>query len=535
MEAQNTPNLEINDKIVTPNSNEENVVENVTSVNPVEETINSNTEAQSATTTEDVVETSNENSETKENQNTQDLESNLLKKKEILDKLEEYLGTSDDLSKTVPQCKELIREWKNIGDIPEQYVQEVNNKYNKLLDTFRGFNKTYFDMREYDFQKNLALKKEIIEKAKKLLEQDITSAVKDLQKLHAEWKETGSVAPALRDEIWEEFRQLSSQINQKYQAYYEELKEKEKEYAELRNNACMLVESIDFTTLKTFKEWNEKTEEVIATNVYFKKTDNPVEARVINKYFKRYRTACDKFFEAKKIFQKEQKSILQGNLETKQAILNKAKELKNSTDWNATTNALIELQKEWNAAGPAPRKINDTLHAQFREICDYFFEKKSEAYKDRIEVEQENLKSKLELIDKIKNFEFTGNDDEDFSALKFLCDQYQSIKTIPYKERENLYKKYKQITDEQFSKIRMKRKAAQMSFEGNINKLRNQYDIVKQKLITYENNIGFFMKGGKNNSIINELERKIADLREELTVLQNQINSLNESNSNKEE
>ena len=305
MEAQNTPNLEINDKIVTPNSNEENVVENVTSVNPVEETINSNTEAQSATTTEDVVETSNENSETKENQNTQDLESNLLKKKEILDKLEEYLGTSDDLSKTVPQCKELIREWKNIGDIPEQYVQEVNNKYNKLLDTFRGFNKTYFDMREYDFQKNLALKKEIIEKAKKLLEQDITSAVKDLQKLHAEWKETGSVAPALRDEIWEEFRQLSSQINQKYQAYYEELKEKEKEYAELRNNACMLVESIDFTTLKTFKEWNEKTEEVIATNVYFKKTDNPVEARVINKYFKRYRTACDKFFEAKKIFQKE--------------------------------------------------------------------------------------------------------------------------------------------------------------------------------------------------------------------------------------
>ena len=242
MEAQNTPNLEINDKIVTPNSNEENVVENVTSVNPVEETINSNTEAQSATTTEDVVETSNENSETKENQNTQDLESNLLKKKEILDKLEEYLGTSDDLSKTVPQCKELIREWKNIGDIPEQYVQEVNNKYNKLLDTFRGFNKTYFDMREYDFQKNLALKKEIIEKAKKLLEQDITSAVKDLQKLHAEWKETGSVAPALRDEIWEEFRQLSSQINQKYQAYYEELKEKEKEYAELRNNACMLVE-----------------------------------------------------------------------------------------------------------------------------------------------------------------------------------------------------------------------------------------------------------------------------------------------------
>ena len=139
------------------------------------------------------------------------------------------------------------------------------------------------------------------------------------------------------------------------------------------------------------------------------------------------------------------------------------------------------------------------------------------------------------MIEKIKNFEFSGNDEEDFSALKFLCDQYQSIKSIPYKERENLYKKYKQITDEQFSKIRMKRKAAQMSFEGNINKLRAQYDNVKQKLITYENNIGFFMKGGKNNSIINELERKITDLKEELTILQNQIDSLNESNSQNEE
>ena len=530
MEAQITPNAEINDNVTIPNENEGN--ENV--INAAEEQQPSDAEAQTTTNTEEVNEPSNENSEEKATQSKKEMEDNYSKKQEILSKFEEYLKL-DDLSKLVPPCKELIQEWKNLGEVPEQYAQEINTKFSKLRDNFREKNNNYIAMREYDFEKNLSLKKELIEKAKKLLEQDITSAVKDLQKLHAEWKETGSVAPSLREEIWEEFRQLSSQINQKYQAYYEELKEKEKEYAEQRNNACVFVESIDFTTLKTFKEWNEKTEEVIATNVYFKKTDNPVEARVVAKYFKRYRTACDKFFEAKKIFQKEQKSTLQANFEAKQAILNKAKELKNSTDWNSTTNALIEMQKEWNSIGPAPRKINETLHTQFREICDYFFAKKSEAYKDRIETEQENLKSKLELIEKIKNFEFSGNDEEDFSALKFLCDQYQSIKSIPYKERENLYKKYKQITDEQFSKIRMKRKAAQMSFEGNINKLRTQYDNVKQKLITYENNIGFFMKGGKNNSIINELERKITDLKEELTILQNQIDSLNESNSQNEE
>lgn len=535
MEAQNTPKSEINDNIVTTNNDQS--VEQVASVNPASEQPAIEAEAQSTAHVDVNVEnaTSNETSENANIQSSKELESNLTTKREILSKLEENLNSSDDLSKTVPACSELIKEWKNIGEVPEQFNSEIQNCYNKLQDKFRDLRKRYSDMREYDFKKNLALKKEIIEKAKKLLEEDIITAEKELQKLHTEWKESGAVAPALRDEVWEEFRQLSSQINQKYQEYFEELKKKEKEYAELRNNACVFVESIDYTTLKTFKEWNEKTEEVIATNIYFKKADNPVEARVINKYFKRYRTACDKFFEAKKIFQKEQKSTLQSNLEAKEAILNKAKELKNSTDWNTTTNALIEMQKEWNSIGPAPKKVNDTLHSQFREICDHFFEKKSEAYKERIKTEQENLQNKLELIEKIKNFEFTGNDDDDFSALKFLCDQYQSIKHVPYKEREELYKKYKQITDEQFSKIRMKRKAAQMSFEGNINKLRTQYDIVKQKLVTYENNIGFFMKGNKNNSIINELNRKITDLREELTILKNQIDSLNDTNSQKEE
>lgn len=453
-------------------------------------------------------------------------EANYKKKKEIIAKLETLVSSTDDLSEKMPIYKELKAEWKNIGQVAPTYVNELWKEYNHYQEQFYDLININAALREYDFKKNLEIKTTLIEQAIALdTEEDIVKAFQTLQKLHEQWRETGPVARELRDEIWNKFKNASSVINRKHQMFFEMLKAQEQELTEEREKICKYIEEIDTKALTTYKQWEDKVKEVIATNEKFR-PKNPVERKVINKIYKRYREACNNFFAAKNEFYKEVKESLQANYEKKRALVEKAEQLKNSTDWTATTNKLIALQKEWKTIGPVAKKYSDAVWEKFTAACDHFFAEKEANLKNKKEEETENLKLKLKAIEAIKTYEMTGNDEEDFSNLKHLSDEFLAIGHVPFKDKDKVYNTYREVSGEKFGLLRTKRRSAQLSLSGDKNRLMRQYESLKQQIATYENNIGFFSNNNKKgNSLLKELERKIQNLKDDLAIIENQLNS----------
>lgn len=458
-------------------------------------------------------------------------EANYQKKKEIIRQLEALVASTEDLSETLPTFRNLQAEWKNIGQVPVTVVNDIWKEYNYYQEQFYDLIKINAALREYDFKKNLEAKQNLIRHAEVLQnEKDVVKAFKELQHLHEEWREIGPIARELREEVWTKFKEISSVINRKHQAFFEQLKAQEQALTAELEQICSDIESIAFDTLTSYKQWEEEAEKVIATNARFRPATT-LERRVVSKLYKRYRQACNAFFDAKNEYFKKIKDELQSNYDKKKKLVEKAEQLKNSTQWSTATNQFIALQKEWKTIGPVAKKYSDAIWQRFTAACDHFFAQKEVNLKQQKTEEQENLKLKYEAIEAIKNYQLTGNDEEDYSNLRNLADQYQVIGHVPYKEKDNVYKAFKEATNEKFETLRSKRRSAQLSFGNDLNKLTRQYENLKQQIATYENNIGFFSNNNKKqNSLVRELEQKIKNLKQDLSIISEKIDSL----SNKE-
>ncbi|MFI3296676.1 MAG: DUF349 domain-containing protein [bacterium] len=450
-------------------------------------------------------------------------EENYSKKREIITQLEQLVSSENDLSETINSFRNLQTQWREIGQVPATQATDLWKDYNHYQEQFYDLIKINAALREYDFKKNLEAKNDLIAQAEVLSNaDDVVLAFQKLQKLHDEWREIGPVDREIREEIWAKFKDISSVINKKHQAYFEDLKEQEAKLTAEKEAICTFVETIDFESLKSYKDWDEKTKEVVSHHDSFK-SNSYIERRVNTKMYKRFRVACDKFFEEKNNFYKAIKETLSANLEKKRLLVEKAQQLQNSTEWRSTTEKLIALQKEWKTIGPTPKKSSDAIWAKFVAACDKFFAQKEANFKTKKTEEQENLRLKLEAIEAINNYEFIGNDEEDFATLRKLSDQFLAVGHIPFKEKDKVYNAYKEASNKQFSKLRSKRRTAQLSFNGDRNKLMRQYDLLKQQIATYENNIGFFSNNKKSNNMVKEFERKIENLKQDLSIIVEQI------------
>ena len=439
---------------------------------------------------------------------------NLEKKQAIIAKLEALIANEGDLNET-------------IAPVSPTHVNEIWKEYNHYQEQFYDLIKINAALREYDFKKNLEDKSRLVEQAEKLSEEEnVVKSFQILQKLHEQWREIGPVARELRDEVWNKFKEASSVVNKRHQEFFENLKAREQAIEKEKTETIEFIENIDIQTITTYKEWEEKTQEVIALNEKFR-SDDPTERRVINRLFKRYRTACDRFFEAKNEFYRRIKEELQANLEKKRLLVEKAEQLKNSEEWRSTTDKLIALQKEWKTIGPTTKKYSDAIWERFIAACDHFFARKEANFKDKKVEEQENLRLKLEAIEALKAYELTGNDDEDYSAVRRLSDAYIAVGHVPYKEKDKVYKQYQEALNEKQSKLRSRRRNQELNFKGDRNKLMRQYELLKQQIATYENNIGFFNSSSKKgNNMVLDLERKIQNLKQDLSIIIEQINAL---------
>jgi hypothetical protein len=469
-------------------------------------------------------------------------EANLEKKRQIIALINEIANDPDNINRQFNRVKQLQQDFKDAGEVPATADTEVWKEFQRATERFYDVLKMNKELRDYDFKKNLELKQQLCEDAEALDEEaDIIAAFRKLQELHSKWREIGPVAKELREELWTRFKAASSAINKKYQTYFEDRKSKEKENADAKNALCEKIEQITTDDLKTYAQWDEVTKQIIALQEDWKKLG--YASRKANAaLFARFRKSCDDFFAKKALFFKSMKEELAANLAKKNELCEKAEALKDSTDWKATTDALIALQKEWKTIGPVVKKHSDAVWKRFISACDYFFEEKKKQTSSQRSVEHDNLKAKKEVIAQINAILEAEETEDAPQKIRELMSKWQSIGHVPYKEKDKIYANYKEAIDKAFEKFDMKAFRARLSnFENSISqsgsdkvyhereRLVRAFEQKSNELKTYENNMGFFTARSKDgNSIVKEMERKIANLKDEISLLEQKIKIIDE-------
>jgi len=473
-------------------------------------------------------------------------ENNLLQKQQLLDQMKVLVGSNDDVSTHINEFKALQQKWKTIGPIPQTASTELWKQYNLYQESFWDLIKINNELREYDFKKNLEAKTLLCEAAEKLAEEtDIIPAFQKLQKLHEEWHDLGPVARDIREEIWARFKDASTAINKKHQSYFDTIRKLEEENLAAKNLLCDKIEAFDFSHLNNYRAWDEATKTVIAWQEEWR-TIGFAPRKVNQRIFDRYRKACDAFFAAKGEFFRESKNLLNHNSEQKKALCEQAEALKDSTDWKDASEKFILLQKEWKTVGPIPKKLSDELWKRFIAACDYFFEQKNVSTSGERTAEAENLTKKKDLINKINAIEKTDKPNESLTTLRALMAEWNTLGHVPFKDKDKVYKEYREAVDKQFEALNVDASNRRMdTFRSNLKdisskgenklyrereKMMRAYEHLKSEIATYENNIGFFTKSSKKGGgLIQEMERKIESLKAESKEIEKKINLIDET------
>ena len=468
---------------------------------------------------------------------------NLEKKRAIIEEINNICNDTDNINRQYNRVQQLQQDFKGIGEVPATEVTALWKNYQATVERFYDLLKINRELRDYDFKKNLEIKQQLCAEAEALDEEsDVIAAFKKLQELHNTWRETGPVAKDIREEIWARFKNASAVINKKYQSHFEERKANEQANADAKTALCEKIEALSTEGLKSFNAWDEMTKTIIGLQEEWKKLG--FASRKLNtELFARFRKKCDEFFAAKADYFKRTKEELAANLAKKNELCEKAEALKDSTDWKATTDALVELQKEWKTVGPVVKKHSDAVWKRFIGACDAFFENKKKQTSGTRAAEHENLKAKREVIAEL-NALLDADDPEDApTRVRELMAKWQEIGHVPFKEKDKVYNAYREAVDRSFDKFDMRGSRARLAnFESNLSKMGDGDKVQRERdrlvrvyeqkcseLKTYENNLGFFTARSKDgNSIVKEMERKIEKIKSDIAELETKIKLIDE-------
>ena len=466
---------------------------------------------------------------------------NLKRKQEIIERIKELAATPEDADKGYNEVKELQIEWKELKTVPAENATELWKNYQLYTEQFYDQLRLNHEMRAYDFKKNLEIKTHLCEAAEKLADvEDPISAFHQLQKLHQEYRETGPVAKELRDEIWKRFKDASTVINKRHQDHFEAIKAKEEENLAKKTELCQQVEALEFDGLKTYAQWEEMTKQVLAIQAEWK-TVGFTPRKVNAEIFERFRMACDRFFQAKTAYFKANREKLNANLTAKNALIEKAEALKDSTDWGATTNKFVELQKEWKAIGPVAHKVSDAIWKRFNDACNYFFEQKNAANAGQRKEEEANLELKKGVIAELEKLVENAGDDL-LKSVRELQARWNEIGHVPYSKKEKMYRRYRELCDKIYDTLHETAGRRRMdNFRKNVadkggseltrerSRLQNALENKKQEIQNYETNLTFFRSSSKKgNSLVADIEKKVERLKEDLNEIAEKIKAVNE-------
>ncbi len=468
-------------------------------------------------------------------------EENLKRKYDVIEKIKGLINNEESINKTFNEFRDLQREWREIGLVPQSKMKNLWDLYHFHVENFYDYIKINRELRDLDLKKNLEMKINLCEQAEELLvEPSIIKAFNMLQKYHEQWREIGPVPRENKDDIWERFKSVTAKINKKHQEFYENRKSDQKKNLEAKTALCEKVEEINSMEMENYKEWDEKSRELIELQKVWRtigfapKKDN-------NKIYDRFRTACDEFFNKKREFYSKNKELQQNNLQMKIDLCLEAESLKDSTDWKKTTQDLINIQKQWKEIGPVPRKHSDAIWKRFRSACDFFFEKKSEYFSDIDSEQVDNMKLKEDLIEEVINFKSKGNVEENLKTLKDFQRRWTEIGHVPFKKKDDIQnrfrdainKLYDELNIDEDKRILLKFKSKMASFsESNRgqNKMRmerekymNKLKQLENDLVLLDNNVGFFAKSKNAESLIADVKNKIELTKQKIESLKEKI------------
>ena len=471
---------------------------------------------------------------------------NLEKKLNIIERIKNMASSPEEANKNYNEFKELQQQWKDIKNVPADKANELWRNYQLYVEQYYDQLNLNREAREYDFKKNLGIKNHLCEAAEKLAEEpDVISAFHQLQELHQQFREVGPVAKELRDEVWTRFKAASTVINKRHQQHFDELRAKEEDNLVKKTALCEKVEDIVKDEHKGANEWEKLTKEIIDIQAEWKKIGFAPQKMNV-KIFERFRAACDDFFSKKAAFFKEMKQRYNENIAKKQSLIEKAEALMESTDWKVTTDKMIALQKEWKTIGAVPKKAGDELWSKFLEACNKFFEARNAANAGTRNEERTNLDKKKAIISQLKEL-VEGSVDDLQEKVKELVDEYAKIGHVPYKEKDKLYKQYHEVLDKLYDDLHVTTAKRRLdNFKSNLKnvvkrgedaldnergRLMRRYEGLKQEINTYENNLGFLNASSKKgNSLIDEMNRKVQRLKDDMELIKQKIKTIDSEN-----
>ena len=469
---------------------------------------------------------------------------NLKRKLEILERIQQLASTPEEANKNFDEFKALQTEWKEIKAVPAERATELWKNYQLYVEQYYDLLKLGHELRDYDFKKNLETKMRLIQQAEALAENpDVLQAFNQLQTLHQEWKETGPVAKEIREDVWAKFKEASTIINKKHQAYFDAIKAREEENLTKKTALCEQLEAFDTEGLKNFADWDGITQKIKELQAEWK-TIGFAPQKMNTAIFERFRQGCDAFFEKKNAFFKDLKEELNTNLAKKKELVEKAEALMESTDWRSTGDILINLQKQWKEIGTVPRKYSEDLWKRFTSACDHFFEARQAATADVRNEEKANKEEKLGIIDQLKQLAETEGENV-IQQVKELQQKWSEVGHVPFRDKEKLYKEYRELCDKIYdaygvsqAKRRLnnfrknlaeKVENAGSSLDNERQKMQRAYERMLAEIKTYENNIGFLNAGSKKgNSLVDAMNKKVEKLRSELDLLAQKIKAVDE-------
>ena len=473
-------------------------------------------------------------------------QANLQKKLEIIEKIKAMAISPEEANNSYNDFKTLQQEWKEIKAVPADKANELWRNYQLYVEQYYDLLKLNSEAREYDFKKNLEAKTALCEAAEKLAdEEDVIAAFHQLQDLHQEYREIGPVAKDLRESIWARFKAASTVINKKHQQYFEDIRAKEEKNLEAKTALCEKMEAINLDDIKTAAQWEQITKDVIAMQQEWR-TIGFAPQKMNVKIFERFRTVIDTFFTKKAEFFKTLKSLYAENLEKKKKLVEKAQELADSTEWKKTGDKLVALQKEWKATGIVPRKQGELLWKSFMEACNKFFDARNKANAGTRNTERTNLDKKREVISQLKAL-LENPVENAQQALQKLTEQYNAIGHVPFKDKDALYQEYHEVLDKIYKELNVSNAKRRLSnFKNNLksvtekggdaldnerNRLLRRYDQLRSDITTYENNLGFLNAASKKgNSLVEEMNRKVQKLKDELELIKQKIKAIDAEN-----
>ena len=472
---------------------------------------------------------------------------NLRKKHEIIEKIKELVNREEAINKTFQEFRNLQNEWHSTGIVPQGALKDLWESYHHSVEVFYDYIKINRELRDLDLKKNLELKIVLCEKAEELLmEHNAVNAFKLLQDYHNQWREIGPVPHESKNDIWERFREATAKVNKRHHEFFEKQKDEQKRNLDAKIALCEKVEEIAAGEILTFSDFREKSDAILECQKLWR-TLGFAPKKHNNKIYLRFRAACDKFFEKKRSFFAENKEVQVRNLQLKTELCMKAEALQESTDWKDTSEMLIRLQKEWKEIGPVPKKYSEKIWKRFRKACDTFFSHKSEYFAGRDTSYEDNLSTKLALIEELEGFDPGEDLKAGFERLKDIQKRWTETGYVPINKKDEIARRYKDALNKQFDRLKLDDEDKNilryrskvdnaMSNPRAARKVRNErekfFSKIKQlesDIVLWENNIGFFAKSKNADTMIKEVEEKIADAKRNIKMLEEKVKLIDSS------